>query len=144
MILQYGPQRSTRKSGRAMAAVLVIIACIGLNAALAALEIAFVSASKADIRAHADAADVRVWRFLRLRETPERTLSAIQVGTTLSRVPLAVGAQEFASPWLQQRRGLGDKCPPGAPERAGFGEGQAWKIARATGITDTPMMNAPK
>jgi putative hemolysin len=95
-----------------MAAVLVIIACIALNAALKALEIAFVSASKADIRAHADAGDVRVWRFLRLRETPERTLSAIQVGITLvsllSGAVGGVGAQEFVTPWLQQRHGLGD------------------------------------
>jgi putative hemolysin len=95
-----------------MPAVLVVIACIALNAALAALEIAFVSASKAEIRAHAAAGDVRVWRFLRLRETPERTLSAIQVGITLvsllSGAVGGVGAQEFVSPWLQQRHGLGD------------------------------------
>ena len=93
-----------------MFAVLVVLACIALNAALAALEIAFVSASKADIRAHAIAGDVRVWHFLRLRETPERTLSAIQVGITLvSLISGAVGgagAQEFVSPFLQHRLGL--------------------------------------
>jgi CBS domain containing-hemolysin-like protein len=94
------------------AAVLVVVACIACNAALAALEIAFVSASKADIRARADAGDVRVWRFLRLRETPERTLSAIQVGITLvSLLSGAVGgasAHEFVSPFLQQWLGLGE------------------------------------
>jgi putative hemolysin len=95
-----------------MAAVLVVLACIALNAALAALEIAFVSASKADIRAHAVAGDVRVWRFLRLRETPERTLSAIQVGITLvsllSGAVGGAGAHESVSPFIQQRLGLGE------------------------------------
>jgi putative hemolysin len=94
-----------------MSAVLVVAACIALNAALAALEIAFVSASKADIRAHAQAGDVRAWHLLRLRETPERTLSAIQVGITLvsllSGAVGGAGAQEFVSPFLQQRLALG-------------------------------------
>jgi putative hemolysin len=95
-----------------MSALLVIAACIALNAALAALEMAFVSASKAEIRAHAMAGDLRVWRFLRLRETPERTLSAIQVGITLvsllSGAIGGAGAQEFVSPFLQERLGLGE------------------------------------
>ena len=95
-----------------MPALLVVVACIALNAALAALEIAFVSASRADIRAHAIVGDVRVGHFLRLRETPERTLSAIQVGITLvsllSGAVGGVGAQEFVSPFLQQRIGLGE------------------------------------
>jgi len=43
-----------------MSAVLIVVACIACNAALAALEIGFVSASKADIRAHAATGDVRV------------------------------------------------------------------------------------
>jgi putative hemolysin len=96
-----------------MSAVLVVVACIACNAALAALEIGFVSASKADIRAHAAAGDVRVWHFLRLRETPERTLSAIQVGITLvsllSGAVGGAGAQEFVSPFLQQWLGLGER-----------------------------------
>jgi hypothetical protein len=40
-----------------MFALLVVAACIAVNAALAALEIAFVSASKADIRAQAPSGD---------------------------------------------------------------------------------------
>lgn len=95
-----------------MAAVIVVLACIALNAALAAIEIAFVSASKAEIRAHAVVGDVRVWHFLRLRERPERTLSAIQVGITLvsllSGAVGGAGAEEFVSPFLQQRLGLGE------------------------------------
>lgn len=93
-----------------MTAVLIVLACIMLNAALAALEVAFISASKADIRAQASAEDVRVRQFLRLRETPERTLSAIQVGITLvSILSGAVGGaatQEFLSPFLRHRLDL--------------------------------------
>jgi len=93
-----------------MVAVLVVAACIVVNAALAALEMAFVSASKADIRARALSGDVRVGDFLRLRETPERTLSAIQVGISLvsilSGVVGGAGAHEFLSPLLQGRLGL--------------------------------------
>ena len=88
-----------------MFTVLVVLACIMLNAALAALEVAFISASKADIRAHAAPEDARVQRFLRLRETPERTLAAIQVGIILVGVVSGAvggaGAQEFFSPFLK-------------------------------------------
>ena len=48
-----------------MSAVLIVAACIAVNAALAALEMAFVSASKADIKAHARSGDARVQDFLR-------------------------------------------------------------------------------
>lgn len=96
-----------------MTAVLVVLVCLALNAALAALEMAFVSASKADIRVHAAAGDTRVGGFLRLRETPERTLSAIQVGTSVvglfSGAVGGAGAQEFVSPFLQLRLGLDEE-----------------------------------
>ena len=49
---------------------------------------------------------------MRLRETPERTLSAIQVGITLvsllSGAVGGAGAQEFVSPFIQQRLRLGE------------------------------------
>lgn len=93
-----------------MSVVLIVLACIALNAVLAALEVAFISASKAEIRAQASPEDVRVRRFLRLRETPERTLSAIQVGITLvsilSGAVGGAGAQEFLSPLLRYRLDL--------------------------------------
>jgi putative hemolysin len=50
---------------------------------------------------------------LRLRETPERTLSAVQVGITLvsllSGAVGGAGAQEFVSPLLEQWLGLGER-----------------------------------
>ena len=90
-----------------MAFVLVVLGCIAVNAALAALEAAFISASRADIDVQTRAGDARARRFLRLRETPERTLSAIQVGITLvsimSGAAGGVGAQELLSPVLEAR-----------------------------------------
>jgi len=88
-----------------MSVLLIVFACITLNAALAALEVAFISASKADVKARAGPNDLRVRWFLRLRETPERSLSAIQVGITLvsivSGAAGGAGAQELVAPFLQ-------------------------------------------
>lgn len=90
-----------------MTELLIVLACIALNAALAALEVAFVSASRADLAAHAGPDDPRVRRLLRLREVPERTLSAIQVGMTLmGMVSGAAGgaaAQEVLSPFFESQ-----------------------------------------
>jgi putative hemolysin len=89
---------------------LIVCACIALNAVLAALEVAFLSASRAALRAEAAPGDPRVQRFLDLRDTPERTLSAIQVGVTLvGIVSGAVGgasAQEFVTPRFEEWLGL--------------------------------------
>jgi putative hemolysin len=93
-----------------MPALLTVLVCILLNGALAALEAAFIAASRADVQARAAESDRRVQRFLRLRETPERTLSAIQVGITLvGIVSGAVGgaaAQDSVSPYFQARLAL--------------------------------------
>jgi putative hemolysin len=94
-----------------MTALLIVLVCIAVNAALAALEVAFVSASKAGLAAHAGPDDSRVRRVLRLREAPERTLSALQVGITLmgivSGAAGGVGAQEALRPLFESRFTLG-------------------------------------
>lgn len=94
-----------------MTELLIVLVCIALNAALAALEVAFVSASKADLTARASPDDPRVRRVLRLREAPERTLSAIQVGMTLmgmvSGAAGGAGAQEVLSPFFESQFALG-------------------------------------
>ena len=94
-----------------MTELLIVLVCIALNAALAALEVAFVSASKADLAAHARPDDSRVRRVLRLREVPERTLSAIQIGITLmgivSGAAGGVGAQEVLRPFFESQFALG-------------------------------------
>jgi len=93
-----------------MSALLIVIACILLNAALAAIEVAFISASKAEVKAYAGPEEVGVSRYLRLRATPERALSTIQVGITLvSIVSGAVGgagAQQVLAPYLQAQFGM--------------------------------------
>jgi len=95
-----------------MPALIALAACIALNGALAALEMAFVSASRADMRARATSGDGRARIYLRLREVPERTLSAIQVGITLvsllSGAVGGAGAQETVRPLLQQHLALGE------------------------------------
>ena len=94
-----------------MTELLIVLVCIALNAALAALEVAFVSASKADLTARASADDPRVREVFRLREMSERTLSAIQVGMTLmgmvSGAAGGAGAQEVLSPFFESQFALG-------------------------------------
>ena len=94
-----------------MTELLIVLVCIALNAVLAGLEVAFISVSKADLTAHASPDDLRVRRVLRLREVPERTLSAIQVGMTLmgmvSGAAGGAGAQEVLSPFLDSQFALG-------------------------------------
>ena len=94
-----------------MTELLIVLICIAVNAALAALEVAFVSASKADLTARTAPDDPRVRRVLRLREVPERTLSAIQVGLTLmgmvSGAAGGAGAQELLSPFLESHFAMG-------------------------------------
>jgi len=94
-----------------VAELAVILACIAVNAALSALEAAFISASRADVGAHAHPDDPRLRRLLDLRAMPERTLSAIQIGMTLVSILSAavggVGAKESLAPSLQRRFALG-------------------------------------
>jgi putative hemolysin len=93
-----------------MTELLVVIACIALNAALAAVEAAFMSVSKADLRAEG-AGNAGVRRLLLLRDHPERTLSVIQVGVTLVAIVSAAvggaGAREFVAPFLEDVFHLG-------------------------------------
>jgi putative hemolysin len=90
-----------------MTGLMIVLACIAVNAALAALEVAFVSTSRADLVARAGPDDPRVRRVLRLRDRPERTLSAIQVGITLvamlSGAAAGAGAQEILSPLFERQ-----------------------------------------
>lgn len=94
-----------------MTELLVIIVCIGLNAGLAAVEAAFISVSKADLRVQGGSENLRVRRLLHLRDRPERSLSVIQIGITLvgivSGTVGGAGAQEFVSPFLQRFFELG-------------------------------------
>ncbi len=92
--------------------ILVIIACLLLNALLAGLEIGFVASPKPQLRHLAKNGSKEAKRLLELRETPERTLSVIQIGITLvGAVAAAVGgagAAENLTPFLKVRLGLAE------------------------------------
>ena len=66
-----------------MIELIIIIVCILLNGFLSLSEMAFVSVGKSKIRQLAKTGNTDAQRLLLLRESPERTLSVIQVGITL-------------------------------------------------------------
>ncbi len=63
-----------------MLVLFLMAVCIGLNAILACLEMAFVSVSKPELRQLARNGNRDATRILGLRKNPERTLSVIQIG----------------------------------------------------------------
>lgn len=93
-----------------MEEVLVILACLALNALLAAYEMAFVSVPRPELRRLAKAGTKDAARILLLRENPERTLSIIQVGITLvgaiSSAVGGAGASETIEPLFVEKLGL--------------------------------------
>jgi len=85
----------------------IIFVCLLFNALLVLTEMAFVVVNKPSLRQLMRQGHSRAGVLLRLRETPERTLSVIQIGLTLA-LALAgvvggVGAEEDLSPLLRQR-----------------------------------------
>ena len=88
-----------------MMTLLVISLCLILNALLSAIEMAFVSVGKPELRQKSRAGDKKAFELLRLRENPERTLSVLQIGITLvGAISAAVGgagADEKLAPLIQ-------------------------------------------
>lgn len=86
-----------------------IITCLFLNALLAGAEMAFVSASRPNIRQLARSGNKWAETLLRLRESPERTLAVVQIGIMLvASVAGAVGgasAEEWLSPLIAEYMG---------------------------------------
>lgn len=93
-----------------MSEILVVVICLALNAILAAVEMAFVTVTRPRLREQARKGNKDAKRILMLRENPERTLSVIQVGLTLSGAVAAavggVGAAESMGPWIASLYGL--------------------------------------
>lgn len=93
-----------------MEEILIVLLCLFLNALFAAYEMAFVSVSKSELRALSRKGDLRARRLIQLRESPERTLSIIQVGITLVGALAAAvggaGAAETLEPSLMGLFGL--------------------------------------
>ncbi|HRK06551.1 MAG TPA: hemolysin family protein [Pseudobdellovibrionaceae bacterium] len=90
-----------------MIELIVVALCILLNAILAAVEMAFVTIGKPELRLRARKGDTRAEHLLKLRENPERALSVIQIGITfVGAVSAAVGgagAQESLAPYFQSQ-----------------------------------------
>lgn len=87
--------------------ILFILICLVLNAFLAAFEMAFVSLTRSRVKELAKTGNPTALRLAKLRQNPERTLSAIQVGITLvGALAAAVGgvqASERLSPYLVEQ-----------------------------------------
>lgn len=93
-----------------MKEIILVGLCLLANGLLAAIEMAFVSVSRPQLRAYAARGAKRASLLLELRQKPERILSVLQIGITLVGAIAAavsgVGAEEAISPWLQGRFGL--------------------------------------
>lgn len=93
-----------------MIELLVVGFCLLFNAIFAACEAAFISVPRAELRRIAKAGGKEGKILLKLRDTPERTLSIIQIGITLVGVLAAAvggaGASESIEPWLAEKLGV--------------------------------------
>lgn len=93
-----------------MEEIFIVAVCLVLNAFFAAYEMAFVSVSRSELRKLVREGNPKAKALLGLRESPERTLSIIQIGITLvAAIAAAVGgagAAEFIEPYLMSRFGI--------------------------------------
>lgn len=91
---------------------IIVLICIALNGLFAAVEMAFVSVNRVELRKLADKGYSAASIILRLRLSPERTLSVLQIGITLvGAISAAVGgagAEESLSPIFEKRWGLSE------------------------------------
>ncbi|MCS7255925.1 MAG: CNNM domain-containing protein, partial [Thermomicrobium sp.] len=92
--------------------LVLILALLAVNGALAAAEIAVVSVRRAHLHALAEEGSTAARQVLRLLEEPSRLLATIQVGVTLATFfTSAVGAVSLAEPLasLLQRLPIGEQ-----------------------------------
>ncbi len=93
--------------------LIIISICLILNATLSCIEMAFVTVSRPHLKQLANKGLQSAQRILKLKESPERTLSVLQVGITLvGAISAAVGgagAEENLSPYLQMKFGFSEE-----------------------------------
>lgn len=96
--------------------ILILLVLIFLNAFFAAAEIALISLSEGKIRKQAEDGDRRAAKLLKLIQSPDNFLSAIQIGITLA----GFLASAFAADTFSDRlvRWLVDQCGVTACPRA--------------------------
>jgi len=86
----------------------IIILLLGLNAILAASELAIVSARKTKLQALAELGNARAKRVLKVQESPTQFLAAVQVGITLAGFfASAVGAISLVNILSDRLKGVG-------------------------------------
>lgn len=96
-----------------MIEIIIIASCIFLNALLSLVEMAFVAVNRSILRNLVrNEKNKEALRVLRLRESPERTLSVLQIGISLvggvAAVTGGAGMHEFLSPFLQSYMGFSE------------------------------------
>lgn len=95
-----------------MEELLIVAACLSLNALLAAAEMAFVTVGRAPIRILAQRGSKPAKTLLELKNKPERILSVIQIGITfvgaLAAAVSGVGAEESLSPGIERSLGVSE------------------------------------
>lgn len=95
-----------------MLEVAIIIICLMINGFLAGSETSFIALNRQTLRNLIKNGDEKAKLLLHLRETPERTLSVIQIGITFVGAFAAAiggaGAEESISPWLIKNFGITD------------------------------------
>lgn len=92
--------------------IIVIIVCLVLNALIAATEFAFIAVGKPRLKKLAAEGNASAARVLALRETPERTLSILQLGITfIGTIAAAFGGVEIGgrlTAWFHIHFGLSE------------------------------------
>lgn len=95
-----------------MLEITVIIICLMINAFLASSETSFIALNRQTLRTQIKNGDEKAKLLLHLRETPERTLSVIQIGITFVGAFAAAiggaGAEESISPWIVKKFGISE------------------------------------
>lgn len=95
-----------------MLEITVIILCLMINAVLACSETSFIALNRQTLRSLIKNGDEKAKLLLHLRESPERTLSVIQIGITFVGAFAAAiggaGAEESIAPWITENVGIGD------------------------------------
>ena len=94
--------------------ILILVILIFINAFFAAAEISVISLSEAKLKKQAEEGDKKANKLLKLAQSPDRFLSAIQIAITLAGfLSSAFAADSFADPlvrWL--REGIGFTALP--------------------------------
>lgn len=89
-----------------MVEILIIVVCLFFQAFFAAFEMAFVALTRSRLKEMAKTGNATAIRLSQLRQNPERTLSALQIGVTLvGALAAAVGgaqAYQRLSPYLME------------------------------------------